>query len=106
MEILGMDVLMAFPRRHPDTAFRQIGDEGGLVVLPGRAEVKVLNPVGIAVFKLLDGSRDLDMLAAAVEEEFEIGLDQARNDVETFLRELQADGLLADDAPDPGERAS
>ncbi len=31
------------PKKHPDSAFRAIGDEGGLVVLPGRAEVKVLN---------------------------------------------------------------
>ena len=93
-----MDVLMAGPRRHPDTSFRQIGDEGGLVVLPGRAEVKVLNPVGIAVFSLLDGSRDLDTLAAAIAEEFEIDLPQAREDVKTFLAELQKDGMLADPA--------
>ncbi len=35
------------PRRHPDTAFRPVGDEGGLVVIPGRSEVKVLNPVAM-----------------------------------------------------------
>src|SRR5262245_14122551 len=77
------------PRRHPDSAFRKIGEEGGLVVLPGRSEVKVLNPVGIAVFSLLDGSKDVEALAAAVAEEFEIGLDQAREDVTAFLSELQ-----------------
>jgi hypothetical protein len=93
-----MDVLMARPRRHPDTSFRQIGDEGGLVVLPGRAEVKVLNPVGIAVFALLDGSRDLETLAAAVADEFEIDLPQAREDVKSFLAELQNEGMLADAA--------
>lgn len=100
-----MGVLMARPRRHPDTSFRQIGDEGGLVVLPGRAEVKVLNPVGIAVFALLDGSRDVDTLAAAVAEEFEIDLPQAREDVKSFLEELQSDGMLAD-AATPEDRAS
>jgi hypothetical protein len=93
-----MGVLMAHPRRHPDTSFRQIGDEGGLVVLPGRAEVKVLNPVGIAVFALLDGSRDLDTLATAVADEFEIDLPQAREDVKSFLAELQSEGMLADAA--------
>jgi len=100
-----MDLLMAFPRRHPDTAFRQIGEEGGLVVLPGRAEVKVLNPVGIAVFSLLDGSRDIDTLAAAVAGEFEIELDRAREDVVAFLGELQREGMLAD-AGAPNERPS
>jgi len=87
---------MSFPRRHPDTAFRKIGDEGGLVVLPGRAEVKVLNPVGIAVFSLLDGSRDVDALAAKVAEEFDIRTEQARADVTAFLAELEAEGMLAE----------
>lgn len=87
---------MSGPRRHPDTAFRKIGDEGGLVVLPGRAEVKVLNPVGIAVFSLLDGSRDVDALAAKVVEEFDIEEAQARADVAEFLAELERDGLLAE----------
>ena len=96
---------MAYPRRHPDTAFRQIGDEGGLVVLPGRAEVKVLNPVGIAVFSLLDGSRDLDTLAATIAGEFDIELAQAREDVVSFLTELQREGMLADAAV-PNERPS
>ena len=101
-----MDLLMAYPRRHPDTAFRQIGDEGGLVVLPGRAEVKVLNPVGIAVFSLLDGSRDLDTLAATIAGEFDIELAQAREDVVTFLAELQREGMLADPAAAPNEGSS
>ncbi len=98
-----MGVGMAYPRRHPDTAFRQIGDEGGLVVLPGRAEVKVLNPVGIAVFSLLDGSRDLDVLAATIADEFDIEIAQAKEDVVTFLEELQREGMLADPAAAPNE---
>ena len=87
---------MSHPRRHPDTAFRKVGDEGGLVVLPGRAEVKVLNPVGIAVFSRLDGSRDLSALAAEVAEEFDIEFDQARMDVADFLAELERAGMLAE----------
>jgi hypothetical protein len=98
-----MGVGLAYPRRHPDTAFRQIGDEGGLVVLPGRAEVKVLNPVGIAVFSLLDGSRDLDALAESVAGEFEIEISQARADVVAFLAELQREGMLAEPAAPPIE---
>ena len=101
-----MDLVTANPRRHPDTALRQIGDEGGLVVLPGRAEVKVLNPVGIAVFSLLDGSRDLEVLAATIAGEFDIELDQARDDVATFLTELQREGMLADAATGSVERSS
>jgi hypothetical protein len=94
------------PRRHPDTAFRQIGDEGGLVVLPGRSEVKVLNPVGIAVFSLLDGTRDLDTLAAAVAAEFDIEPSLAREDVVAFLSDLEREGMLAEGSATPQERSS
>lgn len=93
-----MDLLTVLPRRHPDTAFRQVGDEGGLVVLPGRSEVKVLNPVGIAVFSRLDGTKDVNDLAGIIAEEFEIDLPQAREDVIAFLTELHREGMLADSA--------
>lgn len=89
------DATSTHPRRNPDTAFRKIGEDGGLVVIPGRAVVKVLNPVGIAIFSQLDGSKDVDMLAASVAEEFEVDLDAAREDVVKFLDDLKQDGMLA-----------
>jgi hypothetical protein len=89
------------PRRHPDTAFRPVGDEGGLVVIPGRSEVKVLNPVAIKVFSMLDGSHSVEAIVAAVTDEFDVNDEQAATDVQTFLGELNANGLLAV----PGEKA-
>jgi hypothetical protein len=91
-EILSSD---SNPRRHPDTAFRPVGDEGGLVVIPGRSEVKVLNPVAIKVFSMLDGSHSVEAIVAAVTEEFDVNNEQASTDVEAFLGELSSNGLLA-----------
>ncbi len=82
------------PRRHPDSAFRPIGDEGGLVVLAGKAEVKVLNPVGIAVFALLDGLHSVREIVAAVAEDFDVGGEQALTDVQEFLADLGSQGML------------
>jgi len=65
------------------------------VVLPGRSEVKVLNPVGIAVFSQLDGSKDVDTLAASVAAEFETDLESAREDVVAFLEAHRENGVLA-----------
>ena len=64
------------------------------MVLPGRAEVKVLNPVGIAVYALLDGTRDVEALARAVAETFDVGPDTARQDVEAFLDDLRRAGMI------------
>jgi len=82
------------PRRHSKSSFRQIGDEGGLVVIPGRAEVKVLNPVGIYLWGLLDGSRTIDQLIAAVQGEFEVDTAEAQAGVRAFLAELEEHGML------------
>lgn len=84
------------PLRHPYSSFRQIGDEGGLVVLPGKAEVKVLNPVGVKIFSLLDGKHTLQEIAASVVGEFEVTPEEAMSDVRRFLAELSENGMLAE----------
>lgn len=83
------------PQRHPNTAFRSIGDEGGLVVLPGKSEVKVLNPVAIKVFELLDGKHSIEEIARAVTGEFDIDQDQAATDIRDFVESLRQNGMLA-----------
>lgn len=62
-----------------------------------------MNPVGIAIFSRLDGSRDVDALAATIAGEFEIDVTEAREDVIAFLTELQREGMLAK-AVAPDER--
>ena len=93
------------PRKHPDAAFRPIGDEGGLVVLPGRSEVKVLNPVGIKIFSLLDGDHSPDQIVEAVCEEFEVDAKQAAEDLGAFLDDLRNHGMLAEAGVTPGAGA-
>jgi hypothetical protein len=88
-------VTKTFARRHPDSAFRQVGDEGGLVVLPGQAEVKVLNPAGITIFSLLDGEHSPEEIARRVAEEFEVSESQALADINAFVAELGEHGMLA-----------
>ncbi len=84
------------PRRHPDCAYRAIGDEGGLVVLPGRGEIKVLNPVGVEVYALLDGSHTVEDIVAAISDRFEVSAETAREDIRVFLGELAANGMLGE----------
>ena len=82
------------PRRASSCSFRAIGDEGGLVVLPGRAEVKVLNPVGSRVFALIDGRRRVDEIVHVIAEEFDVTAEQAMSDVDVFLFELEEQGMV------------
>ena len=91
-----------YPRRNRQNAFRAIKDEGGLVVIPTKSEVKVLNPVGSRIYAMLDGSNSIETIVDMVVSEFEVVDEQARVDVETFLAELSADGLLEDSSETEG----
>jgi hypothetical protein len=84
-----------YPRRNPTTAHRSVADEGYLVVVPSRAEVKVLNPVGGKIFSLLDGKHSEEDIVRALVEEFEVGEDEARRDLAAFLDELREKDMLA-----------
>jgi hypothetical protein len=84
------------PSRNPDNSFRAIGDEGGLVVLPGRAEVKVLNPVAIKIYSCLDGSRSVREIVSEVTSEFDVSDEVALRHVREFLSELADHGMLAE----------
>jgi len=85
------------PRRNPDTAFRVVDEDGGLVVLSARSEVKVLNPVAIRVFALLDGEHTVQAITDRIVEEFEVDASEAARDVRDFLAELAQHGMLAAD---------
>ena len=89
------------PRRSPEASFRPMGEDGGLVVMPMRREIKVLNQVGIRVFALLDGTRSEAEIIALVTEEFDVSPEKAARDVRAFLGELRESGMLAGDEHEP-----
>lgn len=92
------------PRRNPQTAHRSVADEGGLVVVPGASEVKVLNPVASKIYSMLDGTHSRDAIVAAIVTEFDVEESVARADLDAFLAQLKGQGLLVD-AEHEGEPA-
>lgn len=82
-------------QRRAGTSFKVIDGEA-LVVLPHTGEYKILNGVGSLVWQLLDGSRDLDSIISRVCDEFEVGPEQARSDVEQFLLDLDRAQMLTE----------
>ena len=93
-----------YPKRHPDSSFRPIGDEGGLVVLPGKAEVKVLNPAAIMIYGLLDGEHSVEQIADQVTGDFDVSRETAMTDLHAFLDELASHGMLTDGGGDGQEQ--
>jgi hypothetical protein len=78
---------------------------GETLIVPVRAKVGDLasiysfNGTGTLIWKLLASPKSVAGLAAAVAQEYEVEPVQAENDVETFVNELKAVGLV--EVPSP-----
>ena len=83
------------PCRSPEVAYRSVGDEGGLVVVPAESKVQVLNNMGSQIFAMLDGKNTRDDIVRWVVKEYDVPEDQAGSDVDAFLAELEANDMLA-----------
>ena len=81
-------------RRSSDCAFRSVGDDGGLVVRPARSEIKVLNAVASRIYELLDGTRTRAQILSTIVAEYEIDEQQAEQDLDDYLAELERESLL------------
>jgi len=79
--------------RTPDAAYR-IYDGQATIILPARAEVKVLNEIGSFVWDAIDGQRTLGAILDRVLQEFEIPREQAQDDLFAFLTELHEHGMV------------
>jgi hypothetical protein len=81
-------------------------DIAGEVVIVGEEDhtVRMLNKTASAIWSLADGTRDLDDIASAICEAFDVTGEEARADVEGFCSELVEAGLLTlSDAPAEGD---
>ncbi len=86
-------------RRVEEVVQRELAGETFLVPVRGRLadlqELFVLNAVGSWLWSRLDGTNEIDGLARSVAAEFEVDEEQARQDTETFLGELEQAGLAS-----------
>jgi hypothetical protein len=80
--------------KSPDAAYRTY-DGQATIVLPSRAQVSVLNEVGSAVWERIDGRRSLQEILDGIMEDFEITRDRALTDLEAFVADLRAQGMVS-----------
>jgi len=81
-------------KKNPGAAYR-IYDGQATVVLPDRAEVNVLNPVGSLVWDRIDGQRTLGRILESVLEEYEISADELGRDALDFVSALKEHGMVS-----------
>jgi coenzyme PQQ synthesis protein D (PqqD) len=79
--------------KSPDAASRTY-DGQATIVLPSRAEVKVLNEVGSRVWDAIDGRRTLGEILESIVSDYDIPRAQLEQDVVAFVGDLREHGMV------------
>jgi hypothetical protein len=80
---------------NPDVGLREEDEAGALLFNPDTNQVKVINATGLFIWKLCDGTKNLDEIAASLQEAFEDApTDQITADVIEFIEEMVQTGFI------------
>ncbi len=81
------------PIVNPSVILREEFDDWAVLFDPDTAEGYALNPVGVLIWKLLDGSRTLDAVVGSVRENCEDVPAEVADHCREFIGELVKQGL-------------
>lgn len=79
---------------NPTVVLREELDDWALLFDPDTGGVIGINPVGVAIWKKLDGTRGIQEIAALLADEFDVGPADLARDVEGFLQDLSGRSLI------------
>ncbi len=88
------------PVANPTVVLREEFDDWAVLYNPDTAEAFGTNPVGVAIWKLVNGRRDADQIAAAVAAQFEEAPETVEADVGQFLAQLSEHGFVGYETAD------
>jgi SynChlorMet cassette protein ScmD len=76
------------PIANPTVVLREEFDDWAILFNPDTAEAIGTNPVGVAVWKLMDGRRTLEQIVVEIHDQFADVPDAAEKDVTAFIKGL------------------
>lgn len=79
---------------NPVVVLREEFDDWAVLYNPDTAEAVGLNPVGVAVWKLVDGRRTVAAIAAAVLDRYDAVPPEAPAEIAAFIGRLAAGGFV------------
>ena len=82
------------PLSNPVVVLREEFDDWAVLYNPDTAEAAGINPVGVAVWKLLDGRRELGDIMAALERDFAGVPGSATHEITAFIGQLAERGFV------------
>ena len=83
-----------YPIANPVVVLREEFDDWAVLFNPDTAEAVGINPVGVTVWKLMDGSRVVADLTAGVQAQFSAVPDGVEEEVRKFVMDLARRGFV------------
>lgn len=81
--------------RNPDVGLREESEDGALLFEPDSGQVKVINPTGLFIWTLCDGSHTVEDMIQAIQNEYDdVPLDVVTEDVQNFVSMMFDTGFL------------
>jgi SynChlorMet cassette protein ScmD len=82
------------PIVNPVVVLREEFDDWAVLFNPDTAEAVGINPVGVALWKLMDGDRNLEKIVAEVKDRFNDVPETALEEVTDFVSNLVESGFV------------
>jgi SynChlorMet cassette protein ScmD len=82
------------PIANPIVVLREEFDDWAVLFNPDTADAVGTNPVGVAVWKLMDGKRSLEDIVSKIRNDFGDAPDAARDEIAAFVNTLADHGLV------------
>lgn len=80
--------------RNPLVVLREEFDDWAILYNPDNAHAVGINPIGVAIWKLLDGNIGVAEIAEELKKRFIEVPDSAHEDINTFIQELEKEGFV------------
>ena len=90
------------PIANPTVVLREEFDDWAILFNPDTADAVGTNPVGVAVWKLMDGKRSLEEIVTEIQNEFVDVPDAATKDVTVFVKDLVKRGYVGYELKEKG----
>jgi SynChlorMet cassette protein ScmD len=85
------------PQVNPIAVLREEFDDWAVLFNPDTAEAVGLNPVAVAIWKLMDGRRSIEQIASSIAEQFDQTPPTVMNEVRRHVEELASHGFLGNE---------
>ena len=85
------------PQINPIAVLREEFDDWAVLFNPDTAEAVGVNPVGVAIWKLMDGRRSIEQIASSIAEQFDRTPPTIIDEVNKYVEELASRGFLGNE---------